>query len=101
MFLEGELPHPVHLAEGDDDVDWSVVRDNLNRRFLMITFYKAVPMQGLFVWWRRPLMEFPEINIEQVKDQSSGTSSQDFLNTWEEAHKIFQKEKNKKKQTIL
>jgi len=46
-------------------------------------------------------MEFPEINIEQVKDQSSGTSSQDFLNTWEEAHKIFQKEKNKKKQTIL
>lgn len=101
MLLEGELPHPVHLAEGDDDVDWSVVRDGSNRRFMMITFYKAVPMQGIFVWWRRPLMEFPEIDIEQVKDQTSGTASRSFLKTWEEAHKIFQEEKNKKKHTIL
>ena len=48
ILLEGELPHPVHLAEGDDDVDWSVVRDDSTRRFLMITLYKAVPMQVSF-----------------------------------------------------
>ena len=57
--------------------------------------------KGLFVWWRRPLMEFPEVDIEQVKDQTSGTASQDFLKTWEEAHKIFREKKNKKQQTTL
>ena len=119
VVLEGELPHPVHLAEEDDDgvVDWSVdVRDddddNSNKnscccRFLMITLYKAVPMQGLSVWWRRPLMEFPELlDLDRARgvdpnNSSSGTgtatASQDFLKTWEEAHKIFREEKMKKK----
>lgn len=103
VLLEGELPHPVHLAEEDDTVDWSIVRDNSYCRFLIITLYKAVPMQGLSVWWRRPMMKFPELDLEQVKDQpttnhigTSGTSSQDFLKSWEEAHKIFREEKKKK-----
>lgn len=119
MLLEGELPHPVHLAEDDEDgvVDWSVVvreeEDNSSSinsrscRFLMITLYKAVPMHGLSVWWRRPLMEFPELDLDQVKDtkttqttSGAATASQEFRKTWEEAHKIFREEK-KKKNAIL
>lgn len=107
LLLEGELPHPVHLAEDENDedgaVDWSVVREDNSStgiRFLMITLYKAVPMHGLSVWWRRPLMEFPELDLDQVKDkttQTSGaTASQEFRKTWEEAHKIFREEKKKK-----
>lgn len=120
LFLEGELPHPVYIAEDDDDdVDWSVVRDDSSRRFLMITLYKAVPMQGIFVWWRRPMMQFPELDLQQVKDDPTTTTpaasssssaagstiepaaSQDFLKSWEEAHKIFREEKMKKKKTLV
>jgi len=105
VLLEGELPHPVHFEEDDDNVDWSISRDNSNRRFLMITLYKAVPMHGLSVWWRRPTMNFPELDLEQVKDQTttgatsgtaSATSSQNFLKSWEEAHKMFREEKKEK-----
>jgi hypothetical protein len=116
LLLEGELPHPVYIAEDDDDVDWSVVKDNSSRRFLMITLYKAVPMQGLFVWWRRHMMKFPELDLQQVKDDPATTpaasssaagsttapaASQDFLKSWEEAHKIFREEKLKKKKIIV
>lgn len=118
LLLEGELPHPVYIAEDDDDADWSVVQDNYNRRFLMITLYKAVPMHGLFVWWRRPMMEFPELDLQQVKDDPTTTAAassssaagstttapaapQDFLKSWEEAHKIFREEKMKKKKIIV
>lgn len=114
MLLEGELPHPVHLAEEDSDdglVDWSVVVDNNEKgqlRFLTITLHKAVPMQGLSVWWRRPLMGFPEVDLDAVRSgttsadigsSSSGTkgdTSKEFLEAWEEAHKIFREGKQKK-----
>ncbi|OEU14682.1 hypothetical protein FRACYDRAFT_241234 [Fragilariopsis cylindrus CCMP1102] len=120
LLLEGELPHPVYIAEDDDeDVDWSVVQDESSRRFLMITLYKAVPMQGIFVWWRRPMMHFPELDLQQVKDDPTTTTpavassaaagstiepaaaSQDFLKSWEEAHKIFREEKMKKKKRLV
>lgn len=101
VLLEGDLPHPVHLAEEDEDVDWSIVRDGTSTgRFLFITLYKAVPMQGVFVWWRRPLMQFPEVEVDYVKntDGSSGTSSsssanQDFVKAWDEAHRMFREKK--------
>ena len=119
LLLEGELPHPVYIAEDDDnDVDWSVVQDDSSRRFLMITLYKAVPMQGIFVWWRRPMMQFPELDLQQVKDDPTTTTSvaasssaagstiepaasPDFLKSWEEAHKIFREGKMKKNKTIV
>jgi hypothetical protein len=126
MLLEGELPHPVHLAEEDSDdglVDWSVVGGNHNHnnepgqhRFLTITLHKAVPMQGLSVWWRRPLMGFPEVDLDAVRSGTTNTSrddhglssssssssgtkgdtSKEFLEAWEEAHKIFREGKQKK-----
>jgi len=131
--------------EGEQTIDWSVVvrehekekvtTENENEdpsskllknsiqkqgtnssRFLMITLYKAVPMQGMFVWWRRPLMQFPELALEQVKkdtnsisstgsdsntskDAAAASSSHDFLQAWDEAHKLF-KETKRTKQTI-
>lgn len=96
IILEGDLPHPVHLAQEDEDVDWTIVRRHFDptTRYIQITLYKAVPMQGLFVWWRRPMMEFPEVDV--VQDDRSVASSQQFLQAWDEAHKIFQ-DKNKAK----
>ena len=96
ILLEGELPHPVHLSEDDDDVvDWSI--EDTGGRFLVITLHKAVPMQGLSVWWRRPLMEFPEVDMNAVRGESNqGNASKEFLEAWEQAHKIFREGKQKK-----
>jgi len=115
VLLEGDLPHPVHLAEEDSDdglVDWSVVEADHQpqSRFLTITLHKAVPMQGLSVWWRRPLMRFSEADLDSVRRGSSHSSSSsasavasdskgasgEFLEAWEEAHKIFRKGKQKR-----
>lgn len=113
-LLEGELPHPVHLAEEDSDdglIDWTVTAVAADEhRFLVITLHKAVPMQGLSVWWRRPLMEFPEADLDAVRGSGNssggsgasgtlsggGAASKDFLEAWEEAHKIFREGKQKR-----
>jgi hypothetical protein len=88
VLYEGDLPHPVHLAQEDEDIDWSFERRQGNR-FVVTTLYKAVPMQGLTVWWKRPLMEVPEIEMENEKPGAS----QEFLQAWEEAHRMFREKK--------
>mmetsp|Transcript_15912 Transcript_15912/g.39935 ORF Transcript_15912/g.39935 Transcript_15912/m.39935 type:complete len:237 (+) Transcript_15912:158-868(+) len=94
VLLEGELPHPIHLEEDSDDgiVDWSI-EDTNGHRVLCIILHKAVPMQGLSVWWRRPMMEFPEAELGEVRGE--GGTSKEFLAAWEEAHKIFREGKQK------
>ena len=92
ILLEGNLPHPVHLANDDDDIDWCIERrknKDGDTKFIAITLYKAVPMQGLFIWWKRPFMEYDEINIDQEPSQAS----KEFLQAWEEAHKLFKEKK--------
>jgi len=42
ILLEGELPHAVHFAQDDDNIDWLIERSFKNERFLAITLYKAV-----------------------------------------------------------
>lgn len=106
VLLDGELPHPVHLAEEDSEdgvLDWSVEDSNSvdgkRYRFLAVTLHKAVPMQGVSLWWRRPLSEFPEAEIDAVRgdDGSSPSSnSKDFVVAWEEAHKLFREGKQKR-----
>jgi hypothetical protein len=92
-ILVGELPHPVHACEDDDDdIDWAIESTG-NKRFVTVTIYKAVPMQGLFIWWKRPLQEYPEIDIER----SSNEGSQEFLKAWEEAHEVFKAKKRGEK----
>jgi hypothetical protein len=90
-------------------VDWSVEHSSSSStstnhiRLLTLTLHKAVPMQGLSLWWRRPLMDFPEADLDSVRgsgSSSSGkgaasTNSKEFLEAWEEAHKIFREGKQK------
>ena len=90
-ILEGDLPHHVHLANDEDDVDWCIERDLLtgNDRYVAITLHKAVPMQGLFITWKRPLVEFDETAV----DQQQSPASKEFLHAWEEAHRLFKEKK--------
>jgi hypothetical protein len=88
-LVDGELPHPVHFAQDEDEIEWSVERSSSDERFLAITLYKAVPMQDLSIWWRRPLMSFDEIEL----GKDSNKTSKDFQNAWEEAHRLFREKK--------
>lgn len=88
-LVEGELPHPVHLAQDEDEIEWSVERSPSDARFVAIALYKAVPMQGLSLWWRRPFMSFDEIEL----GKESTKTSNEFLEAWEEAHRLFREKR--------
>ncbi|VEU34540.1 unnamed protein product [Pseudo-nitzschia multistriata] len=99
VLLEGELPHPVHLDEDEEVVDWSVeaAPSEATGRYLCVALRKAVPMQGLSVWWRRPLTEFPEADLGAIRGaELSKGGSDEFLRAWEEAHKVFREGKPKR-----
>jgi hypothetical protein len=93
-LLQGDLPHPVHWAQEDEEekiMDWSIERCSGSTNFLVFSLRKAVPMQGMFVWWRRPLLSFPEVDVPAAS--STNTTSQEFSNAWEEAHKLFREKR--------
>jgi len=87
ILLQGHLSHPVHLAEEEDAVDWSIEQysdDVVYCRYLLLTLYKATPFAGMAIWWKKVLQEEDhEIPLDWV--QSSGA----FQQSWDEAHKQF------------
>ena len=105
-LLEGELPYPVHWSQDDEQaeaksLDWIVERhpSDKEQRFALITLYKAVPMQGLFVWWKRPLLQFDEVTLEDGNSERSAASNE-FIQAWDEAHRIFRETKRPQPQTL-
>jgi hypothetical protein len=100
-LLQGNLPHPVYLSQDDDPdqpiLDWSIERHPLDsaRRFVTFIMHKAVPMQGLFVWWKRPLLEFEESVLDDEECGRSAGASNEFLQSWEEAHRLFREKKTR------
>ncbi|CAB9500377.1 expressed unknown protein [Seminavis robusta] len=107
VLLEGEFPHFIHAAEDDDDFvdaetpycssDWAIDRTTGDAAYWVMTLLKAVPMDGMTIWWRRPLTQFDE--MEPTTTNTSTEKSQAFQAAWEEAHRQF-KDKMKQKQTI-
>ena len=114
IVIQETLPHAVHRAQEDEDdedlvvhhgqsnhsnsknnVDWSIERDDANNTpYVCLTLYKAVPMQGMFIWWKRPFLSVPEAewdttsSTQQQQQQSErATALQD---AWQEAHRLFQ-----------
>ena len=106
--IQETLPHPVHRAEDDEDedddddsqkgntIDWNLEtwgskdsNDNNNMKYLTITLYKAVPMQGLTLWWNRPFLSCPETDISSWRKEATGGNSTSFEQAWKEAHATF------------
>lgn len=100
-LIQGDLPHPVHWSQEDDSeaetLDWEIERhpSDFQRRFVSIALHKAAPMNGLFVWWNCPLMQFDLPLSGKQSDQDIGFPghSKEFLQTWEEAHRLFREKK--------
>lgn len=70
------------------------------KKYLTIVLHKAVPMQGLSLWWRRPLLGVPEIDLADAKGDAVGASSKDFLGAWERAHELFREGKRTAKKPL-
>lgn len=113
IILQGYLGYPIYFSESELEVDWEIDVTDPNMKLIRVTLRKAVPMQGLTVWWSRPLLHFPEIDvvadIEGRNLTSNGNKSvpgektkhDKWKQSWEEAHKMFrEKVKNIEKEVI-
>jgi hypothetical protein len=90
VLFKKELAYPVHAAEdeeGGGGVDWSIENRGPGK-YMTITLYKAVPMEGITIWWKRPLAEMEEISLDW-RDQTSGA----FQDAWKEAHEKFREKR--------
>lgn len=109
VLLQGYMAYPFHLPEGEDQVDWEIdVNNELNIKMVRITFLKAVPMQGLTVWWSRPLLHFAEIDVvtgvegrAKTGNNESSSKHNEWKRAWDEAHEMFkEKIKNREKNVV-
>ncbi len=110
-IFRGHLAYSIYLPEGEEEVDWEIDATDPRKKLIKITLLKALPMQGLTIWWSKPMLNYPEIDvlkdIEGRGDQSGreGTTTQSkqeqMKATWDEAHRLFrEKIKKREKQSI-
>ena len=95
-LLEGELPHRIHLAEDEEEVEWEILSED-DRKFVVVPLRKAAPMAGVVIWWDCILQHCPKIDLSSIEGRSkeiSGSSGAGMESAWEEAHRLF-KEKVK------
>lgn len=95
-LIEGELPHKIHLAEDEDEVEWEILAED-DRKFVVVTLRKAVPMAGVVIWWDCILLHCPKIDLSGIEGRnktSSDSSGAGMESAWEKAHRLF-KEKVK------
>ena len=90
VLLHSQVAYAVHAAEDEEGVDWSI-ESHGNDKIMAITLYKATPMAGVTLWWKRPLAEMEEISM----DWREQTTSSGFQNVWNEAHAQFADQKRR------
>ena len=109
LIFKGDLAYAIHLPEGEEEVDWEIDATYPGKKMIQITFLKALPMQGLTIWWNKPVMDYPEIDVlkdiegrsSENNDASSQSKQQKMKATWDEAHRMFrEKVKKREKQEI-
>jgi len=92
-ILAGDMPYPCHLEEdheeGEEHIDWTLEMFEANKahKFITMTFFKAVPMEGVTLWWNKPLNHMPEIDITKCEGRTKGKST--FQQNFKEAEERF------------
>ena len=96
VLVHGDLPHPIHYNErdndydedGDDELDWEIDHDKEGRKYVLLTLPKAVPMAGVTLRWSRPMQQ-----VRVVVDDGGSTTitrtDNPFQKAWDEAHTMF------------
>lgn len=88
ILLQGNLMHPVHLAEEDEEdvntVDWSIEHHPDEGRYILVSLSKATPVMGMTLWWKKLLQEnSTEIELTWVERNTA------FQQAWDQAHEQF------------
>ncbi|KAL7472144.1 hypothetical protein ACHAXS_012459 [Conticribra weissflogii] len=145
LILKGHLPRPIHLLQDEEEIGFDIednplgmdissisegkenVTQFLCSKFVVVTLPKAVPMEGLVLWWDCPLTSLPKLDVGSIrhrnvnlmkrgidsghagmgygksgdggsgKEDVSDNKKEAFEKAWEEAHAMF-REKVKKKE---
>jgi hypothetical protein len=90
VLVEKALPRHIHGPQDADKkeesaVDWTIER-SLEVAYVTVTLLKAAPMDGVVVWWNRPLEGAAEISMDWRESSASATG---FQQAWDEAHDRF------------
>jgi hypothetical protein len=96
-LIELTVGYPIYLPVDEDDVDWFLESPgDGNERYLSFILYKATPMAGLTLWWKKP---FKECNEDIAMDWQDSTNKNSFQMAWNEAHEKFLENRKTKKYT--
>lgn len=107
-LFQGNFAYPIHLAEGEEqgDVEWEIDVTDANHKLIRITLYKAVPMMGVTLWWKKPFVHFDDIDVVtgvegRTNVGNDGSHHHEWKKTWEDAHEMFKEQiKNRERQII-
>ena len=74
VMFEGKQRHAAYEEEKDDHVEW-MVETVLEHKYLVMTLCKTTPMPIMTIWWKRPMTQFQEINVDSPTLTSMDGSS--------------------------
>ena len=135
VLLSNKLPRPVYMNQDEDEIGFDIednilTEDTLSEdmtctKFVVVTLSKAVPMEGMIVWWEHALLGLPKIDTSNIqertnpvdgvmtveeynasmdKKQSAGGDAakrEAFAKAWDEAHRMFrEKVKAREKEEV-
>jgi hypothetical protein len=89
-LLRGRLPRPIHLNEDENEIDFEFEERPTSTvavvgggetfdRVVTIFLPKAVPMAGMTIWWDRPLVGYPSIDVSAICDRGGGGGRSGFV----------------------
>lgn len=107
-IFKGNLAYAIYFPEGEEEVEWEIDATDPEKKLIRITLLKALPMQGLTIWWSKPMVKYPEIDVvrdikgrDNKNKDNSGSKQEQMKAVWDEAHHMFrEKVKKREKQTI-
>ena len=97
-IFQGMLPHFIHSPEEEEDIEWCIETTNSIKNYtnlIRITLLKAVPMEGVFIWWDQLVRDGPKINLDLIEGRSGKEKEGSFKDVWNEAHDLFRKKMEK------
>jgi hypothetical protein len=102
-LLQGDFAYPIHLTEGEEEVDWEIDVTDAQNKLIRVTLLKAVPMYGVTLWWSRPLTKFNEIDISTGIEGRNyeGSRQQEWKSSWDEAHRLFKEQVKSRERHVI
>lgn len=137
VLLSDKLPRPIYLNQDEDEVGFDIEDNNLVddtttpdatkcTKFVAMTLPKAVPMEGMIIWWEHALEMLPKIDTSSIQERNNSvervmsieeynasmdkkqsstpveaSKKEAFAKAWNEAHQMFRERvKERDKQEI-